>query len=137
MKKEDIPQDKSGLVNFTRELCYAKNEDGKYDTSLSKGWDVKVAALDNAWTDINDRVEKARAAVERGEKSPIFYFMEKNIMDLSLLSSYVSFFSFKVKRHFQPSVFEKLSTKTLQRYADVFNIELEELKNPFKKLDEK
>jgi hypothetical protein len=30
MKKSNLPQDKSDLVNFTREVCYVKNENGKY-----------------------------------------------------------------------------------------------------------
>ena len=53
MKKEDLPQDKSPLDNFTREVCYVKNKEGKYETSLSKGWDVKSAALDQACFEIN------------------------------------------------------------------------------------
>lgn len=133
MKKEDIPQDKSPLTNITREVCYVKTEDGKYDTSLSEGWSVKVDALDNVWGDIHDRVEQAKLAVLNGKKSPILYYMEMNIMTVSLLSSYVNFCTIRVKMHLHPSVFKKLKPKTLQRYADVFNIELKDLINPFGK----
>ena len=36
---------------------------------------------------------------------------------------------FFVKRHAKPSVFNKLSTKTLQKYATIFDITLSDLKN--------
>lgn len=129
MKKEDLPQEPGALFRLTRELCYVKNEDGKYETALSRGWDVKKDALDSAWDEVNERVEEARKAVERGEKSPVYYFMELRLMDLPVLSGYTGFFSFFVKRHFKPSVFKDLSEKKLEKYAKAFDITVDELKN--------
>lgn len=129
MKKEDLPQDKSALEAMTRELCYVKNEDGKYTTGLSTGWEVKKEALDNAWDDIKERVEEARLAVKNGEKSPIAYFMELRLMDLIILKGYTGFLGFSIKRHLKPGVFKRLSDKKLATYAKAFEISLEELKN--------
>lgn len=128
MKKEETPQDKSALDNITTELCYAKNENGTYEPVLSKGWEVKTSALDNAWEDINDRILEAKEAVIQGKKSPIYYYMEKNLMTPSILSSYVNMFSFRVKCHFKPKKFQKLNDKTIQKYASAFNISIEDLK---------
>lgn len=127
MKKEDTPQDKCALEQISRELCYVKGSDGTYDTSLSTGWEVKKEALDNAWNEIHQRVEKAKLAVELRKKSPIFYHMEKNLMDLSLLSAYVKFSKIRVWLHMHPSVYRKLNRTVIQRYAKVFNIAPEEL----------
>ena len=44
-------------------------------------------------------------------------------------ASYVGFWQWRVKRHLKPKVFKKLSEKTLQKYADVFEISLNELKH--------
>ena len=129
MKKEDLPQDPSALEGITRDLCYVKDVDGKYTTDLSKGWDVKKQALDNAWEDINERVTEAAQLVKQGEKSPVYYFMEKKLMDLTLLSAYTGFWQFTIKRHFKPSVFKSLSNEGLQAYANAFEITVEELKN--------
>jgi len=129
MKKEDLPQDAGALDKFTREVCYVKNQDGKYETALSKGWDVKKEALDSAWTDVNERIEDARQAVVRGEKSPVHYFMELRLMDLPVLSGYTGFFSFFIKRHLKPSVFKNLSEKKLGKYARAFDVTIDELKN--------
>ncbi len=129
MKKEDLPQDPGALDQFTREVCYVKNEDGKYETALSKGWNVKKQALDSAWEEVNERVEEARKAVASGEKSPVYYFMELRLMDLSVLSGYTGIFPFFIKRHFKPSVFKDLSERKLEKYARAFDITVSELKN--------
>ena len=129
MKKEDVPQDPSALVGVTRDVCYVKDKDGKYTTDLSIGWDVKKQALDNAWDDIKERVEAAALQVKNGEISPIFYFMEKKLMDLTLLSSYTGFWKWTIKRHFKPSVFKNLSYTKLATYAKAFDMSVEELKN--------
>ncbi len=129
MKKEDVPQDPSALVGVTRDVCYVKDKDGKYTTDLSIGWDVKKQALDNAWDDIKERVAEAAQMVKKGEMSPVFYYMELKLMDLTLLSGYTGFWKITVKRHFKPQVFKNLSEKKLGVYAKAFDISIEELKN--------
>jgi len=130
MKKKEVPQDKSNLesANF-RELCYAVDENGEYITENSTGWEPKTVALKNAIEDINERIEDAKNRVIKGETSPIEYYMELHKMDIGILASYVGFWQWKVKRHFKPSVFKKLGNKKLQKYADVFEISVEELKS--------
>jgi len=129
MKKEDVPQDPSALVGVTRDVCYVKDKDGKYTTDLSIGWDVKKQALDNAWDDIKERVNEASTQVKEGKISPVFYFMELKLMDLTLLSSYTGFWKWTIKRHFKPDVFKSLSDSKLKIYAKAFDISVEELKN--------
>ena len=130
MKKNEVPQDKSNLesANF-RELCYAVDENGEYTTEHTTGWDPKTIALDNAIEEINQRVEEAKKRVESKLTSPIEYYMELHKMDLPILASYVGLWKWRVKRHFKPSVFNKLSNKKLQKYADVFEISIDQLKN--------
>ncbi len=128
MKKEDLPQDKTAITNIFREVCYVKDKDGNYTTDLSTGWNVKADALDNAWNDIKEKVEQARLQVKANQQSPILYFMELKLMDVSLLSSYTGFWKFTIRRHLQPSVFKTLSDKKLSIYAKAFDITTEELK---------
>lgn len=130
MKKEEVPQDKGNLSNKNmKELVYATDDKGNYTTSLSTGWEPKTIALSNSIEEINERIELAKQQVKNGEMSPIFYFMEVNKMDPDILSSYVGYWKWRVKRHFKPAVFSKLNDKTLQKYADVFAITVAELKN--------
>jgi hypothetical protein len=129
MKKDAIPQDLSSLGKITKELCYATDNSGKYITELSKGWDVKIKALDVAWEDIKRRIELAREQVLKNNASPILFFMEYRLMDINILSDYSGFWKWQIKRHLKPKVFNKLSDKKLIKYAAAFNIKVEDLKS--------
>ncbi|MFL0353028.1 hypothetical protein [Xanthomarina sp. GH4-25] len=130
MKKDEVPQDKSNLesANF-KELCYAVDENGEYTTVNSSGWDPKTIALNKAIEDIKERVEDAKQRVLNNQSSPIEYYMEFHKMDLPILASYVGMWKWRVKRHFKPKVFNKLPKKILQKYADVFDVSMEQLNN--------
>lgn len=130
MKENEVPQDKSNLSKTNlKELCYAVNENGEYTTALSTGWEPKTIALENSIQGIKERVELANQNVKAGIVSPIVYFMEVHKMDWVTLSDYVGMWQWRVKRHTKPSVFEKMSDKLLQKYADAFEISIDELKN--------
>ncbi|WP_289664109.1 hypothetical protein [Flavobacterium panacagri] len=134
MEKDNVPQDTSNLTkNNVKELLYATDENGNYTTTLSTGWEPKTIALSNSIDEINERIADAKQQVLNGEASPIVYFMEVNKMDLTILSSYVGFWKWRVKRHFKPSVFAKLNDKILKKYADTFEVSIEELKNSITK----
>jgi len=129
MKKKEVPQDESKLEKANiKDMVYAVDENGEYTTELSTGWEPKTIALDNAIKVIEERVEEAKKRVLNNETSPIEYYMELHKMDLSILASYVGLWKWRVKRHFKPSVFRKLSLKTLKKYADVFEISIDDLK---------
>lgn len=124
MKKSEIPQDKSVFTD----LYYAVDEKGNYTTATSSGWDPKKIALDNAIRQVHERTEEARKRVLDGLASPIEFYMEKNKMDVNILASYSGIWKWRVRRHLKPSIFRKLSKKTLHIYADVFDISIDELK---------
>src|ERR1035437_10993304 len=86
MKKDDVPQDLSSLGKITKEVCYATDNSGKYVTELSKGWDIKITALDAAWQDIEGRIAAAREKVLNGKASPLLFFMERGLMDIGILA---------------------------------------------------
>lgn len=130
MKKKDVPQDNSKMeAAKMTELLYITDENDNYTTANSKGWDAKNLALEESMELINERVEQAKKDFLAGKSSPIPYFMELNKMDYQILASYVGLWQWRVKRHSKPNVFKKLSDKILQKYADAFEITLDELKN--------
>jgi hypothetical protein len=128
MKKDEIPQDNGALNKLTKEVVYAVDNSGNYTTDLSTGWDVKANALDVAWEDIEQRIKDAREKVVRGEASPLLYFMELRLMDPGILSAYTGFWKWTVKRHLKASAFNKLSEEKLKKYAEAFNITVDQLK---------
>jgi hypothetical protein len=129
MQKKDIPQDPSALDKFTKEVVYAVDESGKYVTDLSRGWEVKATALDVAWQDIEERLKDAKQKVQKGEASPLLYFIELKLMDFETVAAYTGFWQWQVKRHLKPSVFNSLSDQKLQKYADVFEVSVADFKS--------
>jgi hypothetical protein len=130
MKKTEVPQDESNLSKSNvKELIYATDENGNYTTALSTGWEPKTIALNNSLEVINERTAIAKQQFLDGEASPIPYFMELNRMDIGILASYVGMWKWRIKRHFKPKIFKGLNDKVLEKYAQVFNITISELKN--------
>ena len=128
MKKEDIPQDPSALNKLTKVVVYAVDSSGNYTTELSTGWEVKATALDVAWEDIEQRISNAKRKVLNNEASPLLYFIELRLMDVGIVSAYTGFWKWSVKQHLKPAVFKKLSENKLKKYAEAFNVSVEELK---------
>ena len=128
MKKEDVPQDLGALGKITKEVCYATDDSGKYTTQLSNGWEVKATALDTAWQNVEERIAAAKQKVLNNEASPILFFMERALMDIEILAGYTGFWQWQVKRHLKPDGFKHLSVKKMQKYAEVFNVSIHDLK---------
>ena len=130
MKLDEIPQDVGGLANANmKELCYGVDENGEYKTAVSEGWEVKTLVLNKSLELIEERVADFKQQCLDGKISPIPYYMELNRMDLLVLSDYMNKWRWIIKRHFKPSVFKKLSQKTLEKYAQTFNISVAQLKD--------
>jgi hypothetical protein len=130
MKKNEVPQDDDGLLEGKlREVCYAVDESGNYTTVLSSGWTPKNAALKQAWEVVNEKVEQVKQEVVEGKLSPLAYFMEKNIMDLKLVSEYTGISKWRIRRHMKPKIFAKLNNETLARYAEAFETNVSSLKD--------
>ncbi len=129
MKKEAVPQDQGALGKITKEVCYATDGEGNYTTQLSEGWEVKNSALDVAWQDISERVAAAREKVMKNEASPLLYHMELKLMDIKVVAAYTGFWKWQVRRHLRPAIFQQLSDRRLQRYAEVFEVSVSDLKS--------
>lgn len=130
MKKEEVPQDDKNLTEGKfRDLCYAVDENGNYVQVLSSGWEPKNIVIMQAWENVNELAEKARTDFKNGKVSPLVFHMERCQMDLKLLSAYTGFSKGKIKEHFSPAEFQKLTTSELEIYADAFGIKPEEINN--------
>lgn len=139
MKSKDVPQDDANMLQGKlREPVYSLDKDGNYTTVHSVGWDPKNEVMKEAWDVVNEKIEIVKQKVIQGELSPIAYFIEKNLMDVSLLAKYMGLWKWTVKKHLKPRNFKKLSSEILEKYAKVFDItkdsltDIEGLKNKVK-----
>lgn len=130
MKSKDVPQDDANMLQGKfREPVYSLDKDGNYTTVHSVGWDPKNEVMKEAWDVVYEKIENVKQKVIQGELSPIAYYIEKNLMDVSLLAKYMGFWKWTVKKHLKPINFNKLSSDILEKYAKVFDITKEELEN--------
>ncbi len=131
MKANEVPQDKENFKGKSdiHKLMYATNEDGSYTQVNSEGWEVENMATRQAWEAVLEELNEIEDKVKKGELSPIAYFMHKSLMELPILARHMGKWKWQVKRHFKPDAFRKLDEDILSRYARVFNIPLETLKN--------
>lgn len=129
MKKDEVPQDDENLFEGKFKVVkYAVDNDGNYGTVGSTGWEPENVVLNQAWDEINKKVDETLKLIESGKLSPLAYHMEKNIMDVGMLSQYMDISKRNVSKHLEPNGFNSLDEKTLKRYAEVFDITVDELK---------
>ena len=129
MKANEVPQDlKYFKDNVIRDLNYALDEKGHYTSIISDGWNVKNDALGVIWEDILEECEPIRQQVMAKKISPIAYHMKRNLLNISLLSTYSGIPKRKIKKNLRYDEFMKLDEATLQKYADALRLSIDEIK---------
>ena len=130
MKIKEVPQDDiKTFKGFGTKAIYAVDENGRYARTSTSGWEAEEVVLRDVVDDFAKMAEDAKTRVFKGETSPIEYYMNKYYMDLPALARGMGLARWRVKRHFNPNVFNKLNRKMLQQYADFFNTDIDTLKN--------
>ena len=130
MKIKEVPQDDNATFKgYGTKAVYAVDENGQYTRISTSGWEVEEVVLRDVVNDFEKLAREAKTRVVKGETSPIEYFMNKYFMDVPALAASVGLARWRVKRHLNPRVFNKLNAKLLQRYADFFQVDIDTLKN--------
>lgn len=132
MKKKDSDQDQGPSRDERWKkaayVIYTVDERGKYTTTLER--DDREFILSCHFSDSSqEKAAEAKKRVLTGETSAIEYFMYKRLLDPSALSQAMGIAAWRVKRHFKPAVFKKLSGKMIREYAKIFNVTADELIN--------
>ncbi|OOH90658.1 hypothetical protein BMT54_04275 [Pasteurellaceae bacterium 15-036681] len=127
MEIDDIPQDNSKIFQGQKKVIYA-TRNGHYETGTTTGWQAEEFATEQAVEELNQQTEQALQAVKNGEKSVIYYLMFKYRYDETSLAQTTGLWKWQIRRHFKPSVFAKLSEKTLGKYAEAFGVSINNIK---------
>lgn len=128
MDINNVPQDDISTYAKNKKAIYATDENGEYQVVASSGWDVEGEATLQALSALQVQANDAYQLVVSGDKSPLYYHMYAQRMDLCVLAQSIGAFQWRVKRHLSPSVFNRLSDKWLARYADALGLEVSALK---------
>lgn len=128
MDIKQVPQDDISTYANNKKAIYATDENGEYQVVSSSGWEVEGEATLQALNALNTLAQDAYQAVSAGFKSPLYYHMYAQRMDVCVLAQSVGTFQWRVKRHLSPKIFNKLSDKWLNRYADALGLSVATLK---------
>lgn len=108
-------------------ILFAEKEDKSYDAIISGSYVVKHFLSDFYLKKENlDKV--LREGMKKRNISPVFYYMLMQDMGPGDLAKRVGISKRKLRKHFRPDVFAKLEDVTLQKYALVFGITVEQIK---------
>lgn len=124
MKTDEVPQDNNSSI---RKALYALDQDGRYTTVESNGWQAEKAATHVAIADFKRELATARARCIAGISAPLEYHMYDRRMDLATLSDATGIARWRVRRHLRPAVFARLPDRLLERYAQALQMPINAL----------
>ena len=125
METSSVPQQDISTYSGNKKAIYATQKNGEYTKVASIGWSVEEEVTKQALLEIERLAESAYQLVLADKYSPLYFHMYSRRMDLPTLAQSSGFFQWRVKRHFKPAVFKKLSAKNLTRYSDALGLSCE------------
>lgn len=127
MRERDVPQEGNATLAGHRKAVYAVGDDGRVHLVASRGWEVEEIVTRQAVQDLERHAREALERARAGLTSPLEVHMYRARMDLALLSQTTGLWRWRIRRHFRPEVFSRLSPALRQRYADALGLSLEAL----------
>lgn len=127
MKTTEVPQEGNATLAGLRKAVYARDVDNRIVTVPSAGWEAEEIVTQQAAEIFSTHANEARARVLKGERSPLEYWMYARRMDIATFAQSSGVWRWRIRRHFQPARFARLSTKLLDRYAHALGISREAL----------
>ena len=127
MDAYNVPQEGNKTLGGYKKAVYAKDAEGRIIVVASSGWEVEEIVTTQAVEQMQALTETARQNVMNNRSSPLEYWMYARRMDLTLLAQATGIWRWRIRRHFRPHIFARLSRGTLIRYAEALCLTLHEL----------
>lgn len=128
MKTSEVPQEGNATLAGLRKAVYARGADNRIVTVASAGWEVEEIVTQQAADIFSAYADEARSRVLNGKSSPLEYWMYARRMDIATFAQSSGVWRWRIRRHFQPARFARLSPKLLDRYAHALGISSETLR---------
>jgi hypothetical protein len=128
MDVDEVPQEGNRTMGGHRRAMYARDHEGRIVIVPSLGGEVDETVTLQALDRIHELAEEARARVLAGQSSPLEYWMYAQRLDLPQLAQVTGYWQWRVRRHFRPEIFARLSSRVLENYAWVMGITVDQLK---------
>lgn len=127
MKLDEVPQHDSSSYGGHKKLLYVTTEDGRYTPSQSSGWDTEAYATQLAVETLQQQAQQAYQQWQQGLLSPLPFLMYQARLDETGLSQISGVWRWRIRRHFKPDHYRRLSAALLQRYSDALAVPLAQL----------
>lgn len=127
MHRKDVPQDNISTYANNTKAIYATDTEGRYSIVASSGWEIEGEATTRALQELERLADSAYEETVAGKRSPLYFHMYDRRMDLQVLAESTGLFKWRIRRHFKPSVFRKLSPSLLARYESALGLSVEKL----------
>jgi len=129
MRDEQVPQDRGRVLAGHRKAVYAQGADGRLHVVASAGWEAEEIVNLLAVDELQRLADEAREQARAGLASPLTFHMYRARMDLDLLAQTSGIWRWRIRRHFRPAVFARLSPRVLNRYAAVLGCSVDALRS--------
>lgn len=128
MENQTPPSD-NGVTDGIKTVSYSVNDEGNFELVPGPGWQPVNIVNRQAWQEIEKQIESSKGKVNSGRVSCLHYYMIANQMTIGLLAGYTNQSRLRVWLHLIPFVFQRLRPETLKKYADLFQVSRNDLKN--------
>ena len=127
MEKDKVPQQNISTYSGNKKAIYATDKNGDYSIIASSGWSVEEEVTKQALTELERLASEAHKEVTSAKRSTLYFHMYDRRMDLQTLAQSTGLFQWRIKRHFKPQIFKKLTPKILSRYSEALGLSMEAL----------
>ncbi len=134
MRVYDTMPDGGRKEGNSKRVKYSTDADGKLVEVYEEISEYSEIVAGNVMDWYSDLAEKAKERVRRDLTSPIEYFMYRSEMEVDVLAALTGFSPRTVRRHMKPGVFRALDEASLERYAEVFQVPVDAMRNFRKEL---
>ncbi|WP_051309145.1 hypothetical protein [Desulfogranum japonicum] len=122
-----MTEQEQSVTNGIATVSYQAGNDGRQQLISGDMWQPVNIVNRQAWDAIEKQIQHTREKIHRGSWSCLRYYMVINHMDTGLLAKYSNQLRIVVYLHTLPLFFKRLGTGTLQKYADIFDVTVEDL----------
>ena len=121
-------KEKEAQISFDMHplVLYVEKEDGTYGRVESASY-LSKNYLEDYFEKVKKWDKELKDKLDKGEISPVYYYMIMLEMGEGDLASRVGIPKWKLKKHLKMDAFEKISLRMLRRYADVFDVPVSNL----------
>jgi len=128
MEVNEVPQEGNRTLGHHRKALYARDDSGRVIIVPSRGSEVDETVTLQAVERMHAFADDAKRRAYAGETSPLEYWMWAKRMDVALLSQVTGLWQWRIRRHFRPAIFSRLSPRLLARYAEALGMNIEALR---------